>query len=154
MIWKAIVCRVLSRSIAGMPFNLTVNSCGPRRYVAPGGPRFVIRSAGRRRGRGRHNLPLIDLWKYIIKSSLSWREPPAATVQARLARSLRPLGFEYSQCGGQRRHRRAKWRAARGHELSSAGANRVPASDCQATFDFRNCPLQTGRSGMRWRSTM
>ncbi len=28
---------------------------------------------------------------------------------------------------------------------------RMTGRDCEATFDFRNCPLQTGRSGMPWK---
>jgi hypothetical protein len=50
---------------------LTVNCGAPRRYVAPGGRRFVIRCAGQWKGRGRDNLPLVDLWKYIINCGLS-----------------------------------------------------------------------------------
>ena len=38
-----------------------------------GGPRFVIRCARQWKGRGRDNLPLVDLWNYIINGGLSER---------------------------------------------------------------------------------
>jgi hypothetical protein len=38
-----------------------------------GWPRFVIRCARQCEGRGRDNLPLVDLWNYIINGGLSER---------------------------------------------------------------------------------
>jgi hypothetical protein len=80
-----------------MPLNLTVNPTVKSRVEFPreifrqadsqvdgkflrsqairrtGGPRFVIRCARQWKGRGRDNLPLVDLWNTIINGGLSER---------------------------------------------------------------------------------
>ncbi len=68
--------------------------------------------------RGRDNLPLVELWKYIINGGLSELRSTRGGRSAQLAPSPRPLGIECPQCVGQRPRGRARWRAAPGQERS------------------------------------
>jgi len=88
-----------------------------------------LRRAREPKGRGRDNLPLVDLWNYIINGGLAERRstrcdrrqwPALETVHSRPVPSPRPLGIECPLCVGQRSHGRARWPAAPGHYAESS----------------------------------
>jgi hypothetical protein len=110
--------RRVGRADGKFPRSQAIARTGASRFVCGSAPSNGMK------GRGRDNLPVVDLCNYIINrnalraSIQPWRRSEMAglgDLHPRAVRSPGSLGIECSQCDGQRSHVRARWPAGPGH---------------------------------------